>query len=292
MYRIKDLVKICDVTLRDGIQNLNNQPIIGVSFKNFIIKKLNEGNIHDIEVGSNVSKKLSQMINTPNLVETFNNNKYMILVPNYLKFKETLKWKNSENIRKYSLITACSNNFILKNTRTTFNDNINEIDEIIKSCSDKTNDIKFRIYISCCFGCSFENNCRPTEQQNLLLDTIMKKYLKQPQIDEIVISDTIGTYEQNLTRLDWILYRYNYNKKLSIHLHANWDENKIYKFLRKYGTEFKMIDTSLGCMGGCPSLEGIIKPNLNTNKVAKVINQLVGYKYYQTDKIHVVDGSF
>jgi len=281
------IARICDVTLRDGIQALNKGHIFTPYFKNFVIKNLIKSNITDIEIGANVTPKLVQMANTQeiiNRIEYNPSNNYMVLVPNYEKHIETLKWDPLKNIKTHSLITACSRTFIEKNTRMSFEDNINELDKIIFKKYD--NPVNYRLYISCCFGCPFEGY---NFEHDLLLYYIIYRY--NNNVSEIVISDTIGTYEQE--RLDWIVDHFRYTNKLSLHLHSNWNEEQVFNFVKKYVNKFVSLDTSLGALGGCPAIDGKeVKPNLNTVILAKSINKLLNKPYYNIEMLEILNRLF
>ena len=90
-----NLVKICDVTLRDGIQGLKSKsgkPIFNSSIKLNIMNRMNLAGIQNIEFGSNVSTKITEMSNTQEVVNSFDHfapsSNLYILVPNYKKYKE------------------------------------------------------------------------------------------------------------------------------------------------------------------------------------------------------------
>jgi hypothetical protein len=60
----------------------------------------------------------------------------------------------------------------------------------------------------------------------------------------------------------------------------------IKKIIENYGDELVSIDTSLGNLGGCPSVSSAkLKPNLSTLKVAYLINQITGNQVYDIDEI-------
>ena len=280
------LARICDVTLRDGIQSLNKGYVFSPYFKNFVIKNLSKSNIYNIEYGANVTSKLIQMANTKELISHIEKKPYnnlMMLVPNYEKHIEALEWDKNRITRTHSLITACSRTFIERNTKMSFEDNIKELDKII--FRQYNNPVSYRLYISCCFGCPFENY---NHEHNILMNNIIDRYHKS--VNEIVISDTIGSYEEG--RLDWIVKNFSYTNKLSIHLHNNWNEEQIYNFIIKYGFKFYAIDTSLGTLGGCPAVDGKVKPNLNTVLVAKAFNRLLGGPYYNIEMLKILNKLF
>ena len=57
-------------------------------------------------------------------------------------------------------------------------------------------------------------------------------------------------------------------------------------FNEKYGDQLVSIDTSLGNLGGCPSVNSSkLKPNLSTLKVAYLINQITKKQVYDIDEI-------
>lgn len=286
--KISSIVKICDVTLRDGIQNLksnNNNPNIPLNKKIQLIQLFGESNINRIEIGSNVSHKIIEMKNTHELVSVLESkpkSNYYLLVPNYKKYLETINWSNIQSISHLSLITACSESFIKKNTQMSFNQNIDDINQIIKNL---TSNIKIRIYISTCFGCPFEGKFNSEHYKNV--EKIFDKFVDNDNVEEIVISDTIGSYDMNL--LSDYMKTFDSTKKVSLHIHSNPNDSNIKNILEKYIDSLVSIDTSIGNIGGCPSVGSNVKPNLNTYIVAQYINEIMGQTIYELDKIYHAD---
>jgi hydroxymethylglutaryl-CoA lyase len=281
----KKFVKIFDVTLRDGIQNLKSNsltPIFSPEKKLHVINQLISAGVKQIEFGSNVSHKLVEMSNTRhvvNLFETINPEpdlKLCLLVPNNKKYMETFSWAQYHQINKYSLITACSEGFVGKNTQMTLEENFNELDRILSNPGD------FRLYVSCCFGCPIEG---PTNSKHLdNLRTIINKYSSQSNISEIVLSDTIGSY--NMEQLDEYMRLFKSTGKISLHIHSDEHDKNIAKIIENYYADIVSIDTSMGNIGGCPSVEkSKIKPNLSTLKVAEIINQIEDNPVYDINQI-------
>ena len=226
----KKIVKIFDVTLRDGIQNIKGpvgKPIFSPSTKLHIINRLINANVRQIEFGSNVSPKIVEMANTKDVVDSFdifeqtNGSKLCLLVPNYKKYVDTFNWKGSKFINKYSLITACSEGFINKNTQMTFNQNLEEIDKII--LNSRSN---FRLYVSCCFGCPIEGTTSTKHLDNLR--TIINKYAPNPVVEEIVLSDTIGAYD--MSQLDDYMRLYKSSQKISLHIHSKNNSRLFFRY--------------------------------------------------------------
>jgi hydroxymethylglutaryl-CoA lyase len=283
MLNLRNFVRICDVTLRDGIQNLKSaNTIFSKNLKNDIIYRLNNSNITNIEFGSNVSHKIKEMANTKDVLQSMNfdnlKSNLFLLVPNYNKYEELNSWVNINKVNRISLITACSETFVQKNTNMSLNENLDQIEKILNSTSDK----KFRIYISTCFGCPFEGTINDTHLKNI--DLIFNRFSQHEKTDELVISDTIGSYDMD--QLHYYLKNYNSTNKLSLHIHSNSEDSNIKKIIEKYGDQLVSIDTSLGNLGGCPSVSSSkLKPNLSTLKVAYLINQITGKQTYDIDEI-------
>ena len=142
MLNLRNFVRICDVTLRDGIQNLKSaNTIFSKNLKNDIIYRLNNSNITNIEFGSNVSHKIKEMANTKDVLQSMNfdnlKSNLFLLVPNYNKYEELNSWVNINKVNRISLITACSETFVQKNTKMSLNENLDQIDKILNSSSDK-----------------------------------------------------------------------------------------------------------------------------------------------------------
>ena len=283
MSNLRNFVRICDVTLRDGIQNLKStNTIFSKNLKNDIIYRLNNSNITNIEFGSNVSHKIKEMANTKDVLQSMNfdnlKSNLFLLVPNYNKFEELNNWTNINKVNRISLITACSETFVKKNTNMSLNENFDQIDKILNSSSDK----KFRIYISTCFGCPFEGTINKSHLKNI--DLIFDRFSQHEKTDEIVISDTIGSYDMD--QLHQYIKNYNLSNKLSLHIHSHTEDMNIKKIIEKYGDQLVSIDTSLGNLGGCPNVvSSKLKPNLSTLKVAYLINQITGKQVYDIDEI-------
>ncbi len=282
----KKIVKIFDVTLRDGIQNIKGpmgKPMFSPSTKCHIINRLIGANVKQIEFGSNVSPKIIEMANTKDVVDSFdiheqvNSAKLCLLVPNYKKYAETFNWKGSSFINNYSLITACSESFINKNTQMTFNQNLDEIDKILQNSRSN-----FRLYVSCCFGCPIEGSTSTKHLDNLR--TIINKYAPNPVVEEIVLSDTIGAYD--MSQLDDYMRLYKSSQKISLHIHSDIHDKNIQKIIQNYFLDIISIDTSMGNIGGCPSVEkSKVKPNLSTLKVAEIINEIEAKPIYNVSEI-------
>lgn len=291
MNNIKRLVKICDVTLRDGIQGLKsstNLPIFSHSQKLHIMNRLDYAKIDRIEFGSNVSSKLIEMSNTKDVVtnlsmfQSHNDAKLYLLLPSYKKYLEVCNWSNYyDYVTHNSLITACSESFVKKNTNMNLEESWAEIDKILTDSNKKA-----RIYISTCFGCPIEGSITKLHIHNM--EKIFNKYSSNPKVDEIVISDTIGTYD--MKQLSDYMKLFASTNKVSLHIHSTSEDKNIPEIINMYKNNIVAIDTSMGNIGGCPNVEKQkIKPNLSTLKIATIINDITGENIYNLAEIRELE---
>jgi isopropylmalate/homocitrate/citramalate synthase len=285
---MKNLINICDVTLRDGIQNFkSHKPIFSPFLKLHIMNRLKQSNIHNIEIGANVSKKIIEMSNTKNVCESldlFDVPNLYVLIPNYKKYREFIEWEKFDKVNSLSLLTSCSETFIMKNIKMTFENSLEQINKIINETSKDV-----RIYVSSSFGCPYEGNINKYHIHNLI--KIFKLYNNNPKVKEIVICDTIGTY--NMKLLNDYVHTFGPTGKLSLHLHINNNDQNIYEIIYKYKYDIKNIDTSLGNIGGLPTNIFKTKNNISTLKVASIINEMENKEIYNLKSIfeleHLID---
>jgi hydroxymethylglutaryl-CoA lyase len=274
------MLRLCDVTLRDGLQSLKKFPST-IQKVNIINGLLNSG-IKDIEIGSNVSKKVQAMSDIKFLLKSININEHKnknirVLVPNKEKMIEMLPFYKEGKIDTFSLITTASNTFSLKNTGINVIDSIQGIKNTIFSSEGfdiyKHSQPNFRVYISCCFGCPFEGNITKEHINNI--EKILEQLQEIHYISEIVISDTNGSFNENV--LKEIITMINRKDKLWLHLHTS-PEN-IGKTVDKcLEMGIYNYDVSLANLGGCSSVKDKkIHPNLNTLKLIQEYNLRYSY---------------
>jgi hydroxymethylglutaryl-CoA lyase len=269
------MIRLCDVTLRDGLQNFHK--FIPTVSKFDIYKRLSLSGIPDIEIGSNVSSKLKQMADTKLLINMINHYHTIrpflfkpnikVLVPSISKYNDLLQTPGIDIVDTFSLITAATNEFTQRNMGTTIENSLNNIDNMLYSNSKK----KHRIYISCCFGCPFTSNNKYILINNTI--NIINRYIDNPLVDEIIISDTIGNFD--ITILDDILKNIQDDKsRIGLHLHTPCD-NVESLLLKTLSRGIKMYDISHSKLGGCPTIiNNNLKPNMDSYKTILILKQL------------------
>lgn len=245
-----------DVTLRDGLQGLSKeeQSVFSFEKKKQIFHEIIEKNPQCIELGSIVSHHLFPVfIDTPKLLmysKEYNSKaqqptQYYILIPNIQKLKSILE-DPTINCNHFCFITSVSNQFQLKNTKKTLQQNHEEIKEMLSLLQPMD---RVKLYISCITECPIEGKI----ENNVIIEEICK--YNNPQIQNICLSDTMGNLNEKDFEyiLDQCCKKGISSSKFSLHLHVdmtkkNTAQKIFHKALEKGITIF---DVSSLKTGGC-----------------------------------------
>jgi hydroxymethylglutaryl-CoA lyase len=284
-------IKLFDVSLRDGLQGLNEneQKEITTNNKiqiyNKIIKNYNPTNL---EIGSCVNNKILPIFkDTEELFRHVEDSKqvfqreieHYVLVPNEEQLKNALNF----GVKNFSFITSVSNRFQLKNTKMLIRENLinlhkmmNILDDYSKSSVkvENCNILKpynVKLYVSCINECPFEGKIPISNIVGELFSLNIFKF------DRICLSDTCGT----LSHSDFVNIINTTKKigldinKFSLHLHVKPErENEVEAIVHTaldYGiTEF---DVSYLQTGGCSITmdKNKLTPNMNYEQFYKFL---------------------
>lgn len=240
---VRKKVFITDVTLRDGLQSFHKNISPQNRFK--IGKKILNLGLKNVEVGSIVSDKIiPQMKDSMDVYQKmyqYNKNvNYHMLISNM----KGIKMMMDNNVKNIAFFTSPSDGFNLKNINKTTNESLKTINLMMNEIN---NDAYVKGYISCINECPYEGKLELVK----MLDTINRLY--DMGMDEICISDTLGTLTED--NLDEILYNLDYEvlDRLSIHLHQKKNNN--WKSVVDCCLYYNVVsfDTSLLNLGGCPA---------------------------------------
>lgn len=244
LIKSKLKAKITDVTVRDGLQSWRN--ILKSNDRFNIVKLISELGIKDIEVGSLVSEKvIPQMSNSLEVYKSckkFNSNlNYHMLVAN----EKGLQTMNDNNGNFLSFFTSPSDSFNLKNINCSVDESFKNIGKMIKKTQ---NDTYVKVYLSCINQCPYDGILK----DNLIINSIHK--LNNKRINEICLSDTLGTlknsdFKRLVDNIDDSII-----PKISIHLHQQFGNDE-WKNIVSYCISKNILsfDTSLLNLGGCPA---------------------------------------
>ena len=274
------MIKVIDVTVRDGLQS--HKKILSVMDRVKIVNLISSLGINNLEVGSIVSDKIiPQMKDSINVYRncmkvnrTLN---YSMLASNFLGIKDMM----ANNVRNISFFTSPSNTFNKKNINLSTEDSLNRIRFLRGNIINKAHT---RGYISCITECPYEGIV-PTHKILKCID-----FLDKINIDDITLSDTLGTLKyKNLKEiLDNLDDRLT--KKLSIHLHQSDDSWKeVINLCLRYG--INTFDTSILNLGGCPAAFSEKKKsgNLNLYDFVNYLDEIHIKHNIKKDKIREVE---
>lgn len=261
-----ELVRITDVSPRDGLQN--EAGVIPTAEKARLIELLCDTGMDEIEITSFVSPKwvpqlgdaagLLRMIAQRHDAELASGRRprkapmLSALVPNQKGMDELLAAcgdAGSPLIEKASVFTAASETFSRKNTNATIAETIERFRPVVARARSLR--MKVRGYVSCVIACPFEGPIAPdkvAEVARMLIDL---------GVDEIDLGDTIGVGEPATVRAmlhavmgelgrDWCS-----PERLTLHLHDTFGRAAdCVRTALELGV--RSFDGSVAGLGGCP----------------------------------------
>lgn len=253
------MIKIFDVTLRDGIQSRN---FIATSTKVKTLASLLKAGHKNLEITS--FTKLPQFSDRQQFLSFIDRPKdvnYYGIIYNERSYEQLC---SQQTLNGLSLLTSVSNNFSLRNVNREAKTLLNDAVKVLSLNSLR--DYKSRVYISHAFS-AINHNAKYINDINLnvvaMVDTLLSN-----GCDDIAISDTIGEATPKMVGLmcrtlkdEFPEHTTTFNNKFSFHFHG--DKEKVLKNVDvclEYG--FLSFDSSV-VDGWCPN-SGTKHGNLNT----------------------------
>ncbi len=267
-------IKIFEVSLRDGFQNVKKQ--IQTEDKLKLLSAIQKTGIKNIELTSFVSPKAipqfydSEIIS--NIVkEELSDINYSCLVPNEKGMNKAIEY----NYKEIAIFTSPSDEFNKKNINCSVDDSFIRFEPIIKLAQPKN--IKIRGYVSCIIKCPYNNNNNINNDKYLeKIGDVVEKLLKM-NVYEISLGDTTGVgYPYDICKLlNYLINIRNINpKQLALHCHdTNARAIDNIETALEYG--IKTIDSSIGGLGGCPYAKNA-SGNVDTYRVVSTLHS-IGY---------------
>ena len=285
MNKLTPNIKIYEMFMRDGLQSLKK--IYPLTTKIEFMKLLNKCNFDCIEFGSTTNPKLLPQIANSfelyNFIEKKPYTKYTMLIPSFNQTKKVLDAK----INSFGLVCSVSETFakknLLKSSKETFANVINQMDLITKINPD-VNNIHMRVYLSCSFGSPWEDF--NTEYLRILRNYVVKlvDYAKDKKIPydnfDVVIADTVGLSSDERTNLILRIINFYLSKEeknyLAMHIHST--DYKFHNQIKKcIHSDILKFDSSMCGIGGCPFAEDKMLGNISTIKLIEFLNCYYGY---------------
>ncbi|MFN0137260.1 MAG: hydroxymethylglutaryl-CoA lyase [Phycisphaerae bacterium] len=251
---MKPMVRITDVSPRDGLQN--EQSLVPTEKKVELVRRLIAANCDEIEITSFVSPKwIPQLADAAEVLAAVAVEKpagmcFSVLVPNERGMQgaiETNQRLAARVIDKISVFTAASETFARKNTNATIAETLQRFEPVIAGARRER--LLTRGYVSCAVQCPFEGPIAPSA----VADVCAR--LLELGVDELDVADTIGvgTPETVGVMLEAVIERIGGANlpRLTLHMHDTFGHAGAC-VQRALDLGVRSFDGSAGGLGGCP----------------------------------------
>ena len=254
-------VLIYEVGARDGLQN-ETVPM-STQEKIKLINMLSETGLKKVESGAFVSPKwVPAMADSREVVDSIYRKdgvNYPVLAMNM----KGLEGAISVNADTVCIGSSPSEMFCKKNTNCTVEESLNRAEDITRLALDKG--MKVRGYVSCVIYCPYEKEMDP------LLVAKMCEKLKKMGCYEVSLGDTLGIGTPNKTKKMFSSCIEAIGiENLAVHFHDTYGQ-ALANILACLDMGVKVIDTSIGGLGGCPYAPGA-RGNVATEDVLFMLN--------------------
>ena len=247
-------IKIVEVGPRDGLQN--ESFILSVETRIELIKRLYSAGVMNIEAGSFVRAdripQLAESMQVLSGIAELSDLTSIWLTPNERGFFDA----SSSGASHVAVFVAASETFNNRNVNCSIDKSLDQAALIIEQA--KKQNIKVRGYVSTIAGCPFEGSVN--------IETVVK--LTKKLIDlgcyEVSLGDTIGVATPKKTReiISAVAGDVDVNK-LAFHGHDTYGMG-IANAIEAINCGLKVVDSSLGGLGGCPFAGKAARGNLAT----------------------------
>ncbi|HEX4923662.1 MAG TPA: hydroxymethylglutaryl-CoA lyase [Bdellovibrionales bacterium] len=242
-------IQIVEVGPRDGLQN--EKQALSRDVKLELISRLSRSGLERIEIGAFVRPdKIPQMADSKELTQLAlkqrpnKNVRYSALVPNEKGMNDALE----SGLKEVAVFGAASETFSQRNINCSIDESFARFEPVLKIA--KTNKIKVRGYLSTCFGCPYEGKV-PAAKVAKLAERMLKM-----GIFEISIGDTIGVATPKQVRAVLkLLTKTIPLSKIALHFHDTRG-TALANILAGLDFGVRVVDSSLGGLGGCPYAPG------------------------------------
>jgi len=254
-------VLIYEVGARDGLQNETIPMRTQEKIK--LINMLSETGLKKVESGAFVSPKwVPAMADSREVMDSIYRKdgvNYPVLAMNM----KGLEGAISVNADTVCIGSSPSEMFCKKNTNCTVEESLNRAEDITRLALDKG--MKVRGYVSCVIYCPYEKEMDP------LLVAKMCEKLKKMGCYEVSLGDTLGIGTPNKTKKMFSSCIEAIGiENLAVHFHDTYGQ-ALANILACLDMGVKVIDTSIGGLGGCPYAPGA-RGNVATEDVLFMLN--------------------
>jgi isopropylmalate/homocitrate/citramalate synthase len=259
-------VKICDVTLRDGMQAVNRTATLPLGMRRDLAVRLQDAGLPYIEVGSFVNPKvIPAMRDTPELFATLRRRpgqELAALAPS-LRYYEQLR--ETPNVDTVGLLVSASEEYAQVNTRMTGDKALAAAAEVAQAA--RGDGLRVRAYMSYAFReMSGEESSTGTVAE--ICDRLLSV-----GCEVIALSDTDGKASPaEVRRVVGFLDQATGLEPIAVHLHDRYGSGLV-KALIAFQAGVRVFDSTVGGVGGNKLLENSVG-NIATEELVNMFHGL------------------
>ncbi len=250
---MKPQVKVCDVTLRDGMQIVNRDRVIALDMRLRLLEALYRSGLPYLEVGSFVSPRfIPAMQDTPEMLRAMPHMEaeIAVLVPNIRYYRE-LERHDHEKVNTIALFVSASEAYSESNTRMSKERAFDSAREV--AAAARHDGFRLRGYLSYAFR--EMGGEREMDPEIVRRDS---EALLAMGCSTILLSDTDGrSSPRDVERTVDGLRPVVGVEALGVHLHDRWGQG-IANALAAYQLGIRAFDSSIGGVGGSKAVESSV----------------------------------
>ena len=259
-------VSICEVGLRDGLQN--EAAFVPTTDKIELARMLADAGLNRVELTSFVSPKwipqLSDHARVAGEVERRPGVRFSALVPNRFGLDGAV----AAGLEEIAIFLSASESHTKKNINKTIRQALDVLGDVAKTAIE--HGMRVRGYVSVAFGCPYEGKVDPRRVLEILQEVLAMG------VYEVSLGDTIGAANPRLVQdVLQIISRAVPPDRLALHMHDTRGM-ALANVLTGLNHGITTIDSAFGGLGGCPYAPGA-SGNLATEDLVYMLDGM-GYE--------------
>lgn len=259
-------VKICDVTLRDGLQALDVEARLPLERRVALFDALRRARLPYIEIGSFVNPHVfPAMKSTPDLLAALDPpgaEEIAVLVPNRKYYEKT---RGAANITTMAVLLSASEKYSKINTRMSTDEALAAARQVTDAAL--ADGFRVRAYLSYSFR-EMDNTPIPTDRVVRLCESILALGCEM-----VAISDTAGTaVPEDIARLTKALRGAVDIDRVGVHFHDRYGLG-ITNCHVAYEHGVRIFDSAIGGIGGNRMVKGSVS-NVSTEELVFMLRAI------------------
>jgi hydroxymethylglutaryl-CoA lyase len=263
-------VKICDVTLRDGMQVLNRRAVIPMELRVRLAETLQHSGLPYIELGSFVNwKVIPAMADTVELITSLRPStaELAILIPKLSYYRRLEACDPERKVATVALFVSSSEMYSQANTRMSKATAFAAAREVASAARDRG--YRRRGYLSCAF--------RDLDPESHEMDPELVRRdceaLLEMGCDEVCLSDTDGrATPRDVERIVGHMKRHLGVESIGVHLHDRYGQG-LANALVAHEHGVRIFDSSIGGIGGSRAVQNSVG-NISTEELVSLFESM------------------